>query len=145
MFDKQPPVGGPQLFTGKSRGANWVAQHSSGLLDAIYMPDCESGRWTPIAGEDTSSATIRAAARRMADCFSTNDRLSMERKGQQQGGQKTLLRPRFATRPVARSGAFRLGVVVIVGGALSHRVLAVWACSTSPKGCLLFFERCLVR
>jgi hypothetical protein len=43
MFDKQPPKGGPQLFAGKPRGANCVAQHSTGSLDAIYMPDCESG------------------------------------------------------------------------------------------------------
>ena len=81
MFDKQPPEGGPQLFTGKSRGANWVAQYSSGLLDAIYMPDCESGSGTPIAGENTASATIQAAARRMAGRFSTNDRLVVERNG----------------------------------------------------------------
>jgi len=57
-----------------------MARHSSDVLDAIYMPDCVSARQTPIAGENTASATMGAATRRTESRFSTNDRLRGERK-----------------------------------------------------------------
>ena len=80
MFRQTTAGGGPQLFAGEPRSANHLAQHSTGVLDAIYMPDCESGSETPIAGENTISATIQVATRRMAGWFATNDRLVMEPK-----------------------------------------------------------------
>jgi len=49
-----------------------MARHSSDVLDAIYMPDCVSDRQTPIAGENTASATMGAATRRTESRFSTN-------------------------------------------------------------------------
>jgi len=63
----------------ETRGAKGMARHSSDVLDAIYMPDCVSDRQTPIAGENTASATMGAAVRRTDGRFSTNDRSRRER------------------------------------------------------------------
>jgi len=69
------------LFAGDPRGANRMAQHSTGVLDAIYMPDCESDSLTPIAGENTASAIMQVAMRRMAGGFATNDHSATELSG----------------------------------------------------------------
>lgn len=69
------------MFAGKPRGAICMAQHSTGVLDAIYMPDCNSESLTPIAGENTSSAIMQVAMRRMAGGFTTNDFMTMELSG----------------------------------------------------------------
>lgn len=79
MFRQTTAMRRTTVVCGKSRGANCMARHSSDVLDAIYMPDCVSGRQTPIAGENTASATMGVASRRTGSMFSTNDRLLVER------------------------------------------------------------------
>jgi hypothetical protein len=67
---------------GKPRGAKHMTQNSSDVLNAIYMPDCRSESGTPIAGENTASATMQVVTRRMAGRFATSDRLVVEPKRQ---------------------------------------------------------------
>lgn len=69
------------MFAGKPRGAICMAQHSTGVLDAIYMPDCKSESLAPIAGENTASAITQVAMRRMAAGFATNDVIARELSG----------------------------------------------------------------